>query len=644
MDAKQGKPPDLPLLNSTSACPRPTPFTRVSPLRHLSDVIRPDHSKRGASAHAAAQSVTREAGARDATGFMTRRASILGLLLVAVLLIVLGSRSWSVAVDIVERHVISRVEGRTGLKIAGFSRAEIALLPLPRISLSNVTFAHPDKQIAGKAPHLRARARLLSLLAAQLDFDRIDLLAPEIDVAASPDIDGVAGWIAGPLDYLTRLQNDTKLVIAGGRITVKAGATALTTVESVNLVIDDRSVADPISMSGAIEWRGRTARVQVVWPVGGDQAPLSLAIGSDLMNFRLNGTRTGRQEPVIAGHVDFSTRSLSDTLDWIGARPRVASLVQQVELTAQAQFVGQAASLSNVVAKLDGDRLEGVLKIGNEASKWALSGTLAGSDFDLERLVRQGRMESTPTTARPGETPLAFGDWTSHEVDLRLSLDTARLGSAKLEDLAAQLMIRKGRFEASLLRANVHGGAVRARILGTGTPAGTDVKLQIGLDRINLAQAGADWPALARMGGTAHAQLTLDGLGDSIEQVTRSLTGRGTVTVKQGEIRGMSFAELLRRAEKPTAAARDWRQGKSTFETAQFNAQASNGVLYLTEGQIVGSAYQLAMNGSADLSRRWIDLTGNLTAASSPARAAFELKGPFDTAAVVPDFEALLTR
>lgn len=575
---------------------------------------------------------------------MTRRASILGLVLIAAVLIALGSRSWSVAIGMVERHVISRVEGRTGLKITGFSQAEIALLPLPRITLSNVAFTHPDQRIAGKVTHLRARARLFSLLAAQLDFDRIDLLGPEIDVAASPAIDGFAGWVSAPLDYLARLQNDTKLVITDGRIAVRSGAASLTSVESVNLVIDDRTATEPVSMSGALQWRGQTARVQLIWPVTADQAPLSLSVGSDLMSFRLSGTRTGIQEPVTAGQLDFSTRSLSDALDWIGARPRVASLIQQVELKAQAQFAGNAVSLSNVVAKLDGDRLEGVLKIGNETSKWALSGTLAGSDFDIGRLLRQGGGVPVSAPARPGETPLDFGDWTSHEVDLRLSLDTARLGSAKLEDLAAQMMIRKGRFEASLLRANIHGGSLRARVLGTGTSAGTDVKLQIGLDRINLAQAGADWPALSRMSGTAQAQLIFDGLGDSVEQVTRSLTGRGSITVKQGEIRGMSFAELLRRAEKPTATMRDWRQGKTTFETAQFAAQASNGILYLTEGQVAGSAYQLAMNGNIDLSRRWIDVTGILSAPSSQARALLELKGPFDTAAVVPDFEALLTR
>lgn len=571
---------------------------------------------------------------------MTRRASIIGLLL-ATALLVLGLQSWNVAVSLVENQIVARVEARAGFRITAFKRAEIALLPLPRINLSDVTFAHPDGTIVGKALKLRARARVLSMLAAQLDFDRVDLIGPEIDVAVAGEAESFTNWIAGPLDYLAKLQSDTQIVVSSGSIMVRSGNVILSTVRDVNLVIQDRTATDPIAIAGSLVWRGQGTRVDLLWPVAGVRAPVALSLASDLMSFRLNGTRSGGSESVTSGQIEFKTRSLADTLGWVGPKPRVATLAHQVSLSAEAQFAGSALSLNSVIVKLDGDQLEGALKVSSEASSWALSGTLAGADFDLGRLFRQAENPSVAgASAARRETPLEFDDWTTHDVDLRFSLDSARLGPAKLTDLAAQLMIRKGRFEASVLRAGAYGGVARARILATGIPGGADVKLQLGADRINLAQAASDLPELSRLSGIATGQLALDGLGESIEQVTRSFNGRGSLSVRQGEIRGLSFADLLRRSEKPQAAPRDWRQGKTAFETAQFNATASQGVLWLTEAQISGTGYVVNLSGNADIGRRWLELSGILAATNAPARIPFTLKGPVATATLMPDFEA----
>ena len=83
----------------------------------------------------------------------------------------------------------------------------------------------------------------------------------------------------------------------------------------------------------------------------------------------------------------------------------------------------------------------------------------------------------------------------------------ARIGNARFGDLAVQLLIRKGRFEASLLRASAYGGSVRARILATPVAAGADVKLQLGLEKVSLAQAADDLPEITRLTGAATGQL-----------------------------------------------------------------------------------------------------------------------------------------
>jgi uncharacterized protein involved in outer membrane biogenesis len=571
---------------------------------------------------------------------MSRRALVLGLA-AAALLLTLGLRPWNLALSHVERSVVAGIEARTGLKVTSLRRAEIAILPLPRISLSDVSFVDPQGVLSGKAARLRARARLLPLISGQLDFDRIDLVVPEIDVAAGETGGSYAGWLDRILGYLARLDGQTRLVLNSGSVMMRSDSTVLTTLRDVNLLIEERTARAPVALAGSFTWRGEATKVDILWPVAGERARTAFSLGSRLMNLRLNGTRSAAQGTT-NGQIEFSTKSLSDALAWIGPRPRIASLVRQVELTAQAQISGGSAALDSVVAMVDGDQLEGALKLDGAMPNWALSGTLAGAEFDLGRLLRQAEPQPAAGGNETASTPLEFDGWTTNDVDLRLSLDSARIGATRFGDLAAQLLIRKGRFEASLLRTAAYGGSARARILATPVAAGADVKLQLGIEKMNLALAADDLPELARISGTASGQLAFDGVGSSLEQVVSSLTGRANLTIRQGEFRGIAFPDLLRRAEKPPASARDWRQGKSSFETLQLSALANLGVLYVTDTQIAGSGYNVVLNGTADLSRRWLDLNGALSSTTTSARVPFELRGPFFGAAFTPEIDASL--
>ena len=571
---------------------------------------------------------------------MSRRALLIGFA-VAALLLTLGLRSWNLALSQVERSVVAGIEARTGLKVTGMRRAEIAILPLPRISLSDVSFVDPQGVLSGKAVRLRARARLLPLIGGQLDFDRIDLVAPEIDIAAGEAGGGYALWLDRILGYLARLDSQTRLVLNSGSVMMRSESTVLTTLRDVNLLIEERTAQAPVALAGSFTWRGEATKVDILWPVAGERARTAFSLGSRLMNLRLNGTRSAAQGTT-SGQVEFSTKSLSDALAWIGPRPRIASLVRQVELTAQAQIGPGSAALDSVVAMVDGHQLEGALKLDGAMPNWALSGTLAGAEFDLGRLLRQAEPQMPAGSSETADTPLEFDGWTTNDVDLRLSLDSARIGAARFGDLAAQLLIRKGRFEASLLRASAYGGSARARILATPVAAGADVKLQLGLEKVNLALVADDLPALARLSGTATGQLAFDGVGSSLEQVVSSLTGRAGLTIRQGEFRGIAFPDLLRKAEKPPTSARDWRQGKSAFETLQLSALANLGVLYITDTQIAGSGYNVVLNGTADLTRRWLDLNGALSSTTTSTRVPFDLRGPFFGAAFTPEIDAAL--
>ncbi len=572
--------------------------------------------------------------------FMTRRASILAYSLLLVLGL-LGLQSWNLAAARVERHVIRAIEARTGLAVTGLEKAEIALLPLPRISLSDVGFAQPDGSVSGRALRLRAQARLLPLLVGRLDFDRIDLVSPQLDLAVAPGSDHPGEWLSRPLDALQKLGEQSRIVIGGGSVFVRAEGAIRSILRDVNLVIDERDAQAPLALAGRVNWRGTPAEISLVWPMAGGRGRTLLSVEAPLLKLQFEGSRSSAPEPIITGQLTLATRSMPELLAWFGETPRLAAALGPLSLTAEARIRPHDTALTNVALRLEGDRLDGALNLATAAGRSSLSGTLAGATLDLGKLLARLDLPALQTT--PDAPPLPFETWTAQDIDLRISVESARLDGARLSDVATYLLVKKGRFETGLLRANAYGGSVKGRLLAMTVPGGIDVKLVGGVERLNLGRAGADLPQLARLTGIGTMQFGLDGLGRSVPEILASLTGKGTVSLRQGELAGFAFADLLRRAERnPGLALRDWRQGRTAFDSAGFTATVANGLLTLSDAHMAGAGYRMTLVGTAALNGPTLDMAALLQPASGTLRVPFSLRGPLSAPAFELQTDALL--
>ena len=139
---------------------------RIAPSRHQ---IRPSSTRRRRRPKPVGAWEPARAVSTTAQGLMTRRASILGYCL-AIAVLLLGLQSWSIAVARIEQNVVAAIAARTGLVVTRHERAEIALLPLPRISLSNVEFSHGGGALTGTALRLRAHRAAAAAAARALRF------------------------------------------------------------------------------------------------------------------------------------------------------------------------------------------------------------------------------------------------------------------------------------------------------------------------------------------------------------------------------------------------------------------------------------------------------------------------------------------
>ena len=146
-----------------------------------------------------------------------------------------------------------------------------------------------------------------------------------------------------------------------------------------------------------------------------------------------------------------------------------------------------------------------------------------------------------------------------------------------------------------------------------------------------------------RLTGNGGLQLNLEGIGSTVDEVLASLNGKASLALREGELGGLAFADLPRRAERnPGLALRDWRQGKTPFETASAQAGIANGLLVLTEAQMAGPGYRLALTGTASLRTRLLDMTALLSPITGPLKLPFKLTGPVDSPALELQEQSLL--
>jgi AsmA protein len=156
---------------------------------------------------------------------------------------------------------------------------------------------------------------------------------------------------------------------------------------------------------------------------------------------------------------------------------------------------------------------------------------------------------------------------------------------------------------------------------------------------------------LHRLEGKGNIALSVEGKGDSVLGVARTLNGTATLTGQNGAIAGLDVAQLLRRLERrPLSGGGEFRTGRTPFEKIAVELKIVNGTAGVQDMTITGATVHLALAGSASISERDLDLKGTaaLVAASRPGAAPFSLpfivQGSWDDPIMLPDPDALLRR
>lgn len=559
-----------------------------------------------------------------------------GVALGAALGLSLGAAHWSIDPSRVSRDL----EGGIGVLEAPAS-ASLRLLPRPTLRLKGVRL-----DAAGGAAKVEAAEAEVSLR-----FDRL------LEGAFSPmglTLRGADLHI--DLDAAQRAASALsrppvmRLVVEGGGVELVSERRQWRAhLEIASARLDWPSADSALRAAATGRWRGQPveATLELGAPLAaarGEPSPVRAALDAPLAQLRAAGDWSPAAQldgAVYRGEASALIPSLARFARWLGRAPPAgpAGLEMSARVTAEP---GQA-KFADASLTLGGQPFEGDLDFLRSAQGgWSASGTLAADALDLEPLLgpppelldAEGEWSKVP--ALPG--PIAGLD-----LDLRISASKAVWRGQEIDNAAAAVSQRGGRFGVKLIDAGFAHGSLSGEMSIDEDGGRCETKLALLLENADFGALLSDFGE-RHFAGQGSAKLTLRARGRSPAEIVASADGEASLEIADGGVNNLNFEEALRRGQRRLIdVARDMNAGSTRFGAAKGRAEISNGEARFVDVATKAPGVTLNLTGDADLvGRAWrAHLTARQSSADGDptpdgARLDFSLVGPWSGPVLAP--------
>ncbi|NIX77109.1 AsmA family protein [Microvirga terricola] len=572
------------------------------------------------------------------------------LLIALISLAILGAAAapWTLSSTGLSSAVSEHLGERYGLQLNVEGRSTFAMLPTPRVKFENVKLTASNRAVSVDGGTLRGELRILPLILGRFEISEIAL--SDAAITASSQALQALNW-ADLLADRPHTRQARRLIIMSSSLHWTDFKEA--DLEKINLLVNWAGADQPLHAAGSAFWRNE--------PVTLDRAsfhpallaadrisPVSLTLSAPFGHLSLTGEALWGIDPRLSGETLIEATSVRDLTRWSRMDLPFGSLMQALAIKGDATLNRRRLTWPTVAVTLGTDKLEGTLAVRFDAERPVISGTLAAGDLNLSDFFRP--LAQTRTSSGTwSDDAIDLSRTTGHDLDLRLSATAARLGLVRLDDMAASVLVRPGRIEASIGRASFHDGTLKGRLLLSSVNGVSEFKTQGTFDAVDVSTY---LPAMGEprwLTGRAQGQFQFEGTGTSPADVIRQSHGRTSITVKEGELVGLALNDALRRVEKrPLLASLNWKGGRTPFDLALFTLSVKDGIGEVSEARLSSPSLVTNLNGEISLIERTLNLKADVSAVTPAPAAApamvFDVNGGWDNVIVTPDARSLIQR
>ena len=481
--------------------------------------------------------------------------------------------------------------------------ATLQLLPRPTLRLKDLRFRAAGGAVAAEAADAQVTLSLTRLLVGAVEPLGLTLRGAEISL----DLDAAQR----ALKALNR-PPIARLMVEGASVSVVSAQRALNThVDVATARVDWASARSALRAGGTGRWRGQP--VAATWEFGeplaaahGERTSVRAAVDAPLGQWRLAGEwspQSRLEGAAYRGQVSALIPSLARFARWIG-QPPPGPAPAGLELAARVSANPTEAKFSDAVVTLGGQRFEGDLAVMKSSVGASVSGTMAADALDLDALIG------------PPPALLDGGDWSKApalpapsprvDLDLRVSASRAVWRGHAIEDAAAAVSQRDGRFGVKLLDATFAHGSLTGEMWVEDKQGVCDSKLSLSLENADLGALLADFGE-RNFSGEGSLKFSIKAHGRSPAEIVATADGEGSLEIADGALRKLNFEEALRRGQRRLIdVARDMNAGATRFGAAHGRVEISNGEARFVDVATQSPGVSLAVSGAVDLlGRAW---------------------------------------
>lgn len=579
---------------------------------------------------------------------MSRRTIFL-IGLFALALVGAATAPWTLSEKGLSAALSEHMRERYGFDITVEGRSTIALLPVPRVKFEKVTLALAGGALKAEGGTLRGELRILPLLIGQIELS--DMMLSHSRITASAERLEAFDWA----EFVKKRAEATyvrRLIVVGSTLRWTDWEEA--NLNQINLVVTWAGADKPLYAVGSAQWRDENVSLEqaLIDPIllaTNQLSPFALTIAAPSGRLAATGEVLLGDDPRMTGESTIQWNSVRSFTAWSGMRLPFGSLINALSIKGDFSLNRRRLTWPSVAVTLGSDKLDGTLSVRFDMPRPLIAGTLAAGRLNLSPLFSPF-LNARTAAGTWSEEEINLSRVTGSNLDLRLSASTAIVGPLRLGDMAASILVRPDRIEASVGRADFYSGGLKGRLSLAAAEGGVEFKTQGNFNDVETSSVLTALGQRPWISGRAQGQFQVEGIGQSVVDMIRRTSGRSSIAVKDGDLIGIALGDALRSAEKrPLLASLQWKGGRTPFEHAQAHVTVKGGTGEVSDSRLVSPDVVAVLQGQVSLIERSLNLKADVSPAASAGQPAalgidFNVSGGWDNVLIMPDARSLIER
>jgi AsmA protein len=454
-----------------------------------------------------------------------------------------------------------------------------------------------------------------ALLRGEIRITNVEATSPTIRLQSRKD--GRANWVFTDADGAAQIETENapskaatpltieRLVIRDAALIYDAEGADLVSYAGVDLTLDWPDRNGSARIEAALRPAGQVVKLaatidQFAGFLDGQVQPVNLALNSSGGGLTLQGRAS--LAGAVAGALSVKTSDTGAFLAALGAGAvdLPEGLGQSMQTSADITLTpDRRLALRDLVADLGGNTLRGAADIELNGTP-LINAQLQAGALNLAGLTAGGDDTGGAANAGWSRAPIDASGLASFNGAIALSADSIDLGTLKLGKTRSLLSNDRARMVFELREIAAYGGLFTGEFV-MNNRNGLSVGGNLRAGGVQMRSLLTDLAGLTRFTGQGDAEVSFLGVGQTLDAIMRSLSGKGAVKVGRGSIEGIDLDDLL--------GSFDVKGGTTVFDALTGTYAIDKGVLTNTDLKMLLPNFEATGAGVVNLGAQTLDYT-----------------------------------